>query len=92
MGASDISEWRVMAQHETEQAPVSVICRGVQVGAVGIRSAPAALAPMEYLLASIATCFALSCQAVLAARKLEAPPFAVDVRGVKAADKPSRLA
>lgn len=92
MGASDISEWRVIARHDMQQLPVSVTCRGVRVGEVGTSAAVGAMAPMEYLLASVATCFALSCQAVLAARKVEAPPFAVDVRGVKAADKPSRLA
>jgi uncharacterized OsmC-like protein len=50
-----------------------------------------AISPVEYLLVSIATCFALSCRSALAQRHRAEVDFEVIVRGSKAADLPSRL-
>jgi uncharacterized OsmC-like protein len=49
------------------------------------------VSPVEFLLISAATCFALSVRAVLLARKLPGTAFEVVVTGEKASDAPSRL-
>jgi uncharacterized OsmC-like protein len=49
------------------------------------------VSPVEYLLISVATCFALSIRAVLLHRKLSATTFEVVTTGEKAPDAPSRL-
>jgi uncharacterized OsmC-like protein len=49
------------------------------------------VSPVEFLLVSVATCFALSVRAALAARKLTRLGFEVVVLGEKAPDPPSRL-
>jgi len=49
------------------------------------------VSPVEFLLISVATCFALSVRAALAARKLPRLGFEVVVSGEKAPDPPSRL-
>jgi uncharacterized OsmC-like protein len=51
-----------------------------------------AVSPVEFLLVSIATCFALSSRAALAQRQRPREEFEVIVRGSKADDLPSRLA
>jgi uncharacterized OsmC-like protein len=53
---------------------------------------PGRTTPVDLLLASIGTCFALSCQAALTARALERVAFEVSVTGHKAPEPPSRLA
>jgi uncharacterized OsmC-like protein len=50
-----------------------------------------AVSPVEYLLVSIATCFALSCRTALAQRHRAGDDFEVIVQGLKATDLPSRL-
>jgi uncharacterized OsmC-like protein len=52
---------------------------------------PGATTPVELLLASIGTCFALSCWAAFASRGLERMGFEVRVIGRKDAQPPSRL-
>jgi len=47
--------------------------------------------PVEYLLVSIAACFALSCRMALARRTHPGASFRVTVVGIKALDAPSRL-
>jgi uncharacterized OsmC-like protein len=49
------------------------------------------ITPVEYLLISVASCFALSCRMALEERALGADSLAVSVRGSKALDAPSRL-
>jgi uncharacterized OsmC-like protein len=49
------------------------------------------VSPVEFLLISAASCFALSVSAVLRARKLSAMTFEVVATGEKALDAPSRL-
>jgi uncharacterized OsmC-like protein len=59
------------------------------------QSAPATLdevSPVQILLVSVATCFALSCRAALRARRLPLGSLEVRVSGEKALEKPSRLA
>lgn len=53
---------------------------------------PGQVTPVELLLVSIATCFALSCQAAFPLRQQQATAFEVEVRGSKAPQLPSRLA
>lgn len=53
---------------------------------------PGQVTPVELLLVSIATCFALSCQAALVLRQQPSTAFEVEVRGSKAPQLPSRLA
>lgn len=52
---------------------------------------PGQTTPVELLLASIGTCFALSCWAAFSARGLERVGFEVNIVGHKAAQLPSRL-
>ena len=52
---------------------------------------PGQTTPVELLLASVGTCFALSCWAAFSARGLERVGFQVSVVGQKAAQLPSRL-
>jgi uncharacterized OsmC-like protein len=49
------------------------------------------ISPVQYLLISAASCFALSVRAVLLARKLSGAAFEVVTTGEKALDAPSRL-
>ncbi len=53
---------------------------------------PGQTTPVELLLVSIGSCFALSCWAAFSARGLERVEFEVGVTGRKAAEPPSRLA
>ncbi len=50
------------------------------------------VSPVELLLASVATCFALSCHAAFALRHQQSTAFEVEVRGSKAPQLPNRLA
>jgi uncharacterized OsmC-like protein len=49
------------------------------------------VSPVEYLLISIASCFALSCRMALRHRELTADSLEVLVQGTKAQEGPSRL-
>jgi uncharacterized OsmC-like protein len=53
---------------------------------------PGLTTPVEILLVSIGTCFALSCHAAFAGRGLKRVGFEVSVTGRKAPQPPSRLA
>jgi uncharacterized OsmC-like protein len=53
---------------------------------------PGSTTPVEVLLVSIGTCFALSCYAAFATRRIERVGFEVSVTGCKAPQQPSRLA
>jgi uncharacterized OsmC-like protein len=81
--------WRVRV-HSSGTKPLTVWCEDQLLdqktpGQIG------AVPPVEYLLVSIATCFALSCRVALAQRERTRDDFDVIVRGSKAADLPSRL-
>jgi uncharacterized OsmC-like protein len=52
---------------------------------------PGEVTPVELLLISIATCFALSCHAAFPLRQQTRTTFEVEVSGAKAAQRPSRL-
>jgi uncharacterized OsmC-like protein len=82
--------WTVRA-HSSGTRPLTVWCQEQLLdqkapGQIG------AVSPVEYLLVSIATCFALSCRVALAQRQRPGEDFEVIVRGSKADDLPSRLA
>jgi uncharacterized OsmC-like protein len=53
---------------------------------------PGQVTPVELLLISIATCFALSCHAAFPLRQQQRTAFEVEVTGSKAPQLPSRLA
>ncbi len=81
--------WSVSATSSGKQ-PLQIFCGGRPL----TQTAPATIdgvSPVEYLLISVATCFALSCRAVLVTRRLTAADFEVAVVGTKALDLPSRL-
>jgi uncharacterized OsmC-like protein len=87
--AKSAKQWSVSTA-STGSEPLRMFVAGKPL----TQSAPATVdgvSPVEHLLLSIATCFALSCRAVLMARKLLPLEFEVAVSGVKAADPPSRL-
>jgi uncharacterized OsmC-like protein len=76
-----LKRWSVNAVSEG-QAPLTLFCDDRPLG----RSAIAALetlSPVQYLLISIASCFALSCRAELSRRKLANTSFEVVVIGEK---------
>jgi uncharacterized OsmC-like protein len=89
MSQSIAARW-IVRVHSSGTKPLTVWCQDQlldlkppdQIGAVS---------PVEYLLVSIATCFALSCRTALAQRDRTGDEFEVIVRGSKAADLPSRL-
>jgi uncharacterized OsmC-like protein len=69
--------------------PLTVLRNGIPPpAAIG----PGLTTPVEVLLVSIGTCFALSCYAAFAIRRLERVGFEVSVTGRKAPQAPSRLA
>lgn len=70
--------------------PLSITCGDYPFaqGAVGQLGSSS---PVEYLLISIAACFALSCRMALAQPLQAAACFEVLVRGTKALDAPSRV-
>ena len=81
--------WVVHAAVRPKQ-PMAISCDGKPLTQTSIGSLDG-VSPVEFLLISIAGCFALSCCGALKARGL--PPTAVEVTvtGEKARDAPSRL-
>ena len=81
--------WSVRATSIGSQ-PLAIRCneRPFDQGAPGLLGAPT---PVEYLLISVAGCFALSCRMALAQQHRSVEWFDVVVRGTKAPDAPSRL-
>ena len=69
--------------------PLGVLRDGVPLGA---EIGPGLTTPVEILLVSVGTCFALSCHAAFTLRKRERVGFEVSVTGRKAPQPPSRLA
>jgi uncharacterized OsmC-like protein len=69
--------------------PLGVLRNGIPLPA---EIGPGLTTPVEVLLVSIGTCFALSCWAAFAIRRLERVGFEVSVTGRKAPQAPSRLA
>lgn len=59
---------------------------------LGTEIGPGIMTPVEILLVSAGTCFALSCHAAFTLRKLERVELEVNVIGRKAPQLPSRLA
>jgi uncharacterized OsmC-like protein len=89
MSASIGKSWSVSAISSAKE-PLDIYSGGRPL----TQTVPATIddvSPVEYLLVSVATCFALSCRAVLAPRRLSAATFEVTVVGTKAQDPPSRL-
>jgi uncharacterized OsmC-like protein len=87
MGVPD-KRWSISALSK-EGAGLSYAKDGqpLALGAAG----PAEISPVEYLLIAVASCFALSCRSVVAARGLPRGAFEVRVTGAKALSPPSRL-
>ena len=81
--------WVVCAKAAPRQ-PMTIACDGRPLTQSALGSLDN-ISPVEYLLISIAGCFALSCLGALKARKM--PPTAVEVMvtGEKARDSPSRV-
>jgi uncharacterized OsmC-like protein len=69
--------------------PLTALRNGVPLPA---EIGPGRSTPVELLLVSIGSCFALSCWAAFAARGLERVGFEVGVTGRKAPQPPTRLA
>ena len=69
--------------------PLEVLRDGAPLGA---EIGPNLTTPVEILLVSIGTCFALSCHAAFTLRKRDRVGFEVSVTGRKAPQPPSRLA
>ena len=83
-------QWVVSATAMPKQ-PMALSCGGRPL-TPGVIGAPDNLSPVEYLLVSIAGCFALSCCGALRHRKGPPTPVEVTVTGEKALDAPSRVA
>ena len=90
MRAHETKRWSVNAVSEGH-APVQYFCDGrplTQTSAATVDN----VSPVEHLLIAIAGCFALSCRAVIAKRKLSQVSFEIIASGEKAAAPPNRLA
>jgi uncharacterized OsmC-like protein len=89
MGIDGTKRWSVKAL-SSGQEPLAIYCDERPLTQTALATLDN-VSPVEYLLIAVASCFALSCRAVLATRKLPALAFEVAVTGAKAADAPSRL-
>ena len=81
--------WHVSVKAPGE-GPLSVVVNGHPFNQEGPGSLQP-FSPVEYLLVSVAGCFALSCRAALSARGAAPQSFAVEVRASKARTGASRL-
>ncbi len=82
MNTQNVKRWSVNAISEG-RTPLTLFCDGRPL----TQSTPATLddvSPVQYLLISIASCFALSCRAVLSRRNLRQNCFEVVAVGEKA--------
>jgi uncharacterized OsmC-like protein len=89
MNASIAKQWSVSALSSAKD-PLRLFCGGRPL----TQNASATIdgvSPVEFLLISVATCFALSCRAALIPRKLSDAAFEVTAVGTKALDAPSRM-
>ncbi len=84
-----LKRWVVSARAAPKQ-PMALFCEGVSLtpGAPGDLDK---VSPVEYMLISIAGCFALSCRGAMKSRNLPATEVEVIVTGEKAHDPPSRV-
>jgi len=89
MGAIIAQRWSVNAISSGLE-PLQLFCDGRPVTQSRLATIDN-VSPVEFLLIAVATCFALSVRAALAARKLPRPAFEVVVSGERASDPPSRL-
>jgi uncharacterized OsmC-like protein len=90
MNTQTVKRWSVNVVSEG-QTPLTLFSDGRPL----TQSAPATVddvSPVQYLLIAIASCFALSCRAVLAQRKLSRISFEVVATGEKSSGTPNRLA
>lgn len=76
-----LKRWSVNAVSEG-QSPLTLFCDDRPFGGSAVGT-PETLSPVQYLLVSIASCFALSCRAELRRRKLGNISFEVVVLGEK---------
>lgn len=89
MNANTPKRWSVSVSSSAKE-PLKIFCDGRPL----TQSAPATVdhvSPVEYLLISVAACFALSCRAALKSRKRALGSFEVVATGEKASDPPSRI-
>lgn len=89
MNANTPKRWSVSVSSSANE-PLKIFCDGRPL----TQSAPATVdhvSPVEYLLISVAACFALSCRAALKSRKRALGSFEVVATGEKASDPPSRI-
>ena len=84
-----LKRWVVSATAMPKQ-PLMFSCGGRPLTR-GVIGEPDNLSPVEYLLVSIAGCFALSCFGALRNRQAPPTPVEVTVTGEKAPDGPSRV-
>jgi uncharacterized OsmC-like protein len=73
-----------------DSGPLQVLREGAPLDLNHIE--PGQVTPVELLLASIASCFALSCHAAFTLRQQQRTALEVEVTGSKAPQLPSRLA
>jgi len=88
MPVQTTKRWLVSAAADG-QAALRYHCNGMVLEAVA--GVVERVSPVEHMLMAIAGCFALSCRAVIAKRKLPALYFDVVVEAAKAPDPPSRI-
>ncbi len=81
--------WSVSAKSSPKK-PLTICCGGRPLTHAA-HATQQDVSPVEYLLISVAACFALSCRAALKNRKLPSIPVEVVATGEKARDTPSRL-
>jgi uncharacterized OsmC-like protein len=89
MGAHVNKRWSVNAI-SSGQEPLLIFCDGRPLNQTALATIEN-VSPVEHLLIAVASCFALSCRAVLATRKLPRFAFEVVVSGEQAPDRPCRL-
>jgi uncharacterized OsmC-like protein len=81
LNTQTVKRWTVNAVSEG-QLPLALFCDGRPLTS-GPHTIADSISPIQYLLISVATCFALSCRAVLSRRKLSQMFFEVVAIGEK---------
>jgi uncharacterized OsmC-like protein len=88
MSSTPAKQWTILVTSPVS-GPLEVRRDGVSLDLNQI--GPGQVTPVELLLISIATCFALSCHAAFPLRHQQRIAFEVEVAGSKAEQRPSRL-
>jgi len=88
MSAAPVKQWTIQVVSPVS-GPMEILRDGAPLALT--RIGPGEVTPVEVMLVSVGTCFALSCHAAFPVRQQQRVAFTVNVTGRKAPQLPSRL-